>query len=415
MIFRFDKNGRRETMDDFETSLVPFARREALDTIPPSALDARNGASNTNNKPSSSGSLPDRTRPSSKSTFPAAADGSLLDWHVLAIASLASKLTYDPFGSTIRLGNVVENIHCLPTIGHGASFTVKAHDASRLSAADRRRLDDLGISGIVLKRLRHQPSSSTSEDANRLAAILFELRVLTHKPLHTHPNMVKFVGLLWEGDPLGRDLLWPILLMERAEYGSLVQFQQRRFTLRYQTKRDLCADVAAGLDALHACGIVHGDVKNENILVFGHGERGFIAKLADFGCAVLDQSELDERTTALGGTPPWNAPEFRDSKLARASMKATDVYSYGFVVWRVMIDGRDPFESFVFGKAGKLATIESWKEQDEVVEKAIWSLVSQPETDVLAEEVCSVFEATLQAVPSKRDLRLVLQVFDRKA
>jgi len=393
-------------MDDFETSLVPFAR--ALDTIPSSTFDA-NGSDTI--EPSSSGSQSDNTR-SPKTTFPA--NGSLLDWHVLAIASLASKLTYDPFGSTIRLQNVVENIYCLPTIGHGASFTVKAHDASKFSMADKRRLDDLGVSGIVLKRLRHQ-SSSTSDDANRLAAILFELRVLTHKPLHTHQNIVKFIGLLWEGDPLGRDLLWPILLMERAEYGSLVQFQQRRFTLRYQTKRDLCADVAAGLDALHVCGIVHGDVKNENILIFGHRDRGFIAKVADFGCAVLEQRELDERTTALGGTPPWNAPEFRDSKLARASIKATDVYSYGFVVWRVMIDGRDPFESFHFDNVGKLATIAAWKEQDELVEKAIWSLASQPESDVLAEEVCSILEATLQAVPSKRDLKHVLQTFDREA
>jgi serine/threonine protein kinase len=173
--------------------------------------------------------------------------------------------------------------------------------------------------------------------------------------------------------------------------------------------------VAAGLDTLHACGIVHGDVKNENILIFEHHERGFIAKLADFGCAVLDQQELDERTAGLGGTPPWSAPEFRNSKLTRASMKATDVYSYGFVVWRTMIDGRDPFESFEFGPDGRLATIEAWKEQDELIEKAVWSVISQHESDVQTEEVCSIFEATLQTVPSRRDLKLALQIFDREA
>jgi hypothetical protein len=96
-------------------------------------------------------------------------------------------------------------------------------------------------------------------------------------------------------------------------------------------------------------------------------------------------------------------------------MKATDVYSYGFVVWRVMIDGRDPFESFKFGDTGKLATIEAWKLQDELIEKAVWSLVSQPESDVQVEEICAIFEATLQKVPSRRDLKLVLQIFDREA
>jgi serine/threonine protein kinase len=402
-----------QMVDNFETSLVPFAR--APDTIVTSASDeidsAVNDALQTIVKQRPPASQIDNTGVT-KNLFQA--DGSLLDWHVLAIASLASKLTYDKFGQTIRLQNVVENIYCLQTVGHSASFTVKACNTSRFSSEERRRLDELEVSGIVLKRLRHQ-SSSRADDANRLAAILFELRVLTHKPLHKHENIVTFVGLLWEGDPLGRNLLWPILIMERAEYGSLSQFQQRRFTLRYQTKRDLCADVAAGLDALHACGIVHGDVKNENILVFGHRERGFVAKLADFGCAVLDQHELDERTAGLGGTPPWTAPEFRNSKLTRASMKATDVYSYGFLVWRTMIDGRDPFGNFEFDSTGKLATIENWKEKDELIEKAIWSLMLQPETDVQVDEVCSIFEATLQTSPSRRDLKLVLQILDRNA
>ena len=391
------------TVDDFETSLVPFAA-QAPNTILSSAGETLRPTT----QPSSSN---ETSSPHTK--ISSLANGSLIDWHVLAIASLASKLTYGEFGS-IAPRNVVEYIYLLPTIGHGASFSVKAFDTSQFDPQSRRRLDDVGVSAIVFKRLRHHKGTGPSDDANRLAAILFELRVLTHKPLHEHPNIAKFVGLVWEGDPLGRDLVWPILIMEQAEYGSLVQFQQRRFTLRYQTKRDLCADVVAGLEALHACGIVHGDVKNENILIFRHSERGFIAKLADFGCAVLDQSELDERTAALGGTPPWSAPEFRDCKLARESMKATDVYSYGFVVWRVMIDGRDPFEGFDFGGAGKLATIEVWKERDEVVEKAIWSLASQPESDVLVDEVCSILEVTLQKEPSRRNIRFALQIFGRE-
>lgn len=58
-----------------------------------------------------------------------------------------------------------------------------------------------------------------------------------------------------------------------------------------------------------------------------------------------------------------------------------------------MINERDPFEAFDFGGAEKLATIEACKRHDEMVENAIWSLDSEPESDTRVGEVSSVFKA----------------------
>lgn len=87
----------------------------------------------------------------------------------------------------------------------------------------------------------------------------------------------------------------------------------------------MALEVATGIDALHAHGIIHSDIKLENILVFTDNEAH--AKIADFGHSILDTGE--ERTL-LGGTERYAAPEWK----ARATtniLRLTDVYSYGLV------------------------------------------------------------------------------------
>jgi hypothetical protein len=71
-----------------------------------------------------------------------------------------------------------------------------------------------------------------------------------------------------------------------------------------------------------------------------------------------------------------------------------------------MINERDPFKGFEFSGAGKLATIEVWKERDEMVEKAIWSLASESESDVPVNEVCSVWSPWTFAAPSAAKVHL---------
>ncbi|KAK0712620.1 kinase-like domain-containing protein [Lasiosphaeria miniovina] len=120
----------------------------------------------------------------------------------------------------------------------------------------------------------------------------------------------------------------PILGLELAEHGSL------DFVLRclgpgpsVADREHLTVDMALGLRALHSCGIAHGDLKCESMLVFLHPTRRIVAKLADFGGSVL---VADATARPRHHTELWDSPE---SLLGDENIDWTlaDVYAFGLV------------------------------------------------------------------------------------
>jgi tetratricopeptide (TPR) repeat protein len=100
---------------------------------------------------------------------------------------------------------------------------------------------------------------------------------------------------------------------------------------------DLAGQLARGLAAAHAAGIVHRDFKSDNVILVP-GRRGAPrAVITDFGVAVTDDDE--EGVRGFVGTPAYIAPEL--VKGGEAS-DAADIYSYG-VVLHEMLSGRLPF------------------------------------------------------------------------
>ena len=63
--------------------------------------------------------------------------------------------------------------------------------------------------------------------------------------------------------------------------------------------------MAAGLEALHACEIVHGDFKLDNVLIFKHPDRGFLAKLSNFSHSIPIKSASE-----YIGMDEYGPPEF---------------------------------------------------------------------------------------------------------
>lgn len=133
--------------------------------------------------------------------------------------------------------------------------------------------------------------------------------------------------------------------MECSVLGSLKHLQESMDPLPFATKQKLCHDVARGLSALHACGIVHGDMKHENVLIYrNHNPQlellgvVYTAKLADFGGSVMDMGSEDFRRLETS-TWPFQAPEWLNP-LSRDGMKLTDVYSFGLLIWRAFTDGK---------------------------------------------------------------------------
>ena len=105
-------------------------------------------------------------------------------------------------------------------------------------------------------------------------------------------------------------ILWPgqSYWLEYAEYGTLDTLQEDIY-VGPELSRILLLDVAQGLQALHDCNIIHGDVKSENVLVCRHHQRKYVARLSDFGLSVInpDASKHDHRLP--GKTCLWSAPE----------------------------------------------------------------------------------------------------------
>ena len=91
-------------------------------------------------------------------------------------------------------------------------------------------------------------------------------------------------------------------------------------------------EVAQGMCHLHACQIVHGDLKPCNVLVKGSrvDRRGFSVKVSDFGLSKSISSAMMVDTSKWG-TLSFMAPEHFSGHIG----KAADVFSFGVLLWQV--------------------------------------------------------------------------------
>lgn len=168
-----------------------------------------------------------------------------------------------------------------------------------------------------------------------------------------HPNVVSLLGVR----RLGRGSL--ALIMRYVQGHTLRAELQQRGALPLARARAVLDDVGRALAAAHTHGIVHRDVKPENIHVEHGASR---ALLADFGSATPLRDDLHLTVAGMAiGTPGYMAPELIDGAPATP---ASDVYGLGLVAWE-MLAGRLPWEGdslfaiLSFRKQGELADLHS--------------------------------------------------------
>jgi serine/threonine-protein kinase len=155
----------------------------------------------------------------------------------------------------------------------------------------------------------------------------FERESSTLRSLH-HPNIVE---VLDHGTRDGA----PYLVMELVEGPTLQELLRERGRLSEDDARHIGAQVASALDAAHAQGTIHRDLKPGNILITADGT----AKVTDFGIAHLDAMTQLTRTGEVLGTPRYIAPE---QVTGRADARS-DLYALGIVLYELVV-GHPPFD-----------------------------------------------------------------------
>jgi eukaryotic-like serine/threonine-protein kinase len=171
-------------------------------------------------------------------------------------------------------------------------------------------------------------SSRTLADGDSLAndRLISEGRIICQLK---HPN----IGRVFDLDFFEHR---PFLVMEFVRGRSLDQYLRDR-KISWGDIIVLTAQIARALDAAHRLGIVHQDVKPQNIVIDENDEP----KLIDFGMARLNGTGSDERAQPLGGTINYMAPE-----QARAEAKnitgRCDIFALGAVTY-YLITGKPPF------------------------------------------------------------------------
>lgn len=132
----------------------------------------------------------------------------------------------------------------------------------------------------------------------------------------------------------------PFYVMPYIDGESLRQHLDREGALAMADVVSLARDMSEALDAAHDAGIVHRDVKPQNVLL-----RGGHALVADFGIALALEAPADARVTEIGtavGTPMYMSPE---QALGNTDVdRRSDVYSLGCVVYE-MLAGEAPYPS----------------------------------------------------------------------
>jgi serine/threonine-protein kinase len=205
----------------------------------------------------------------------------------------------------------------------GGTYRV-IHELSRGAMGVVYRGEDLGLGRQVAIKVLRSDLASDRDLVDRFRAEAAILASLHHRnlvqvyALGEHSGEVYFVMELVEGQPLSEVLR---STLERREWFPLEAVAQ------------IALEIGDALDAMHALGLIHRDVKPANILLDRERDR---AVLVDVGVAVKAGNQSD-----AAGTPGFAAPE---SFLEQQGGPTTDVYGLAATLY-CLITGRPPFGS----------------------------------------------------------------------
>ncbi|RUS33543.1 kinase-like domain-containing protein [Jimgerdemannia flammicorona] len=239
------------------------------------------------------------------------------------MANNATKIALPNGGSLLEVGSSASNPRCLPkgsvkrsdkNLGHGG-----------FSVIYKGTYDNKTVAIKVI--------NMWYAEANEVHTVVQNELKLLHT-LRESDLVIRLLGYYHDTD----FVVW--IVMEYAENGDLAKFLNKsNLKGLWLAKARICADIAKSVDAVHHCGVTHGDLKASNVLI----DVFLKPKLADFGHSKTFTSIL--RGSLLGQTIRYTAPErlCGDKNMSSEQLVLADIYSFGMIVWQVVTDGRLPY------------------------------------------------------------------------
>ena len=243
-------------------------------------------------------------------------------------------------------------------------------------------------------------------------ALVAEISVLGHKSIRSHRNINRLEGICWDIETES-ERVWPVLVFEKTQYGDLKTLMEHDAGtgLDLRNRLRLCAEIATAVSDLHLNGeqprnysslknvtdakkgIIHGDIKPANVLVFKNDSKQYVAKVADFGYSTWLGGTND--AVLMPRTPHWTAPEWHHRPIHSASAIKMDVYSFGLLcLWLLFYhSGETAHRKFYETLQSGQATL-----------TVAHQLVAEA-TDISDEQRCNLhqlFDLSLATDPAKR-------------
>ncbi|MEX2963042.1 protein kinase [Microbulbifer sp. TYP-18] len=222
---------------------------------------------------------------------------------------------------------------------------------------------------VAIKKLRKDTTSATA--ARRIQS---EAQLLARL---NHPNIVQLYDVLEEGDGVA-------LVMEYVEGCTLRQWM-REHNPGLAQKLQLLIQICRGLAQAHSLGIVHRDLKADNVLITNFG----VAKITDFGIAKSLQGDSDTltREDQVAGTLEAMSPEQLQGQPLDAR---SDLFSLGALAYQLLCDAKP----FARGEGGAVAQAHIMVNQPHTPPR-----VACPE---LPEALAALLDRLLSKLPQRR-------------
>ncbi|MFJ7746990.1 Stk1 family PASTA domain-containing Ser/Thr kinase [Peribacillus sp. NPDC097295] len=143
-----------------------------------------------------------------------------------------------------------------------------------------------------------------------------------------HPNIVSIYDVGEENDIY-------YIVMEYVDGFTLKQYIQKYYPIPVEKSLDIMKQITAAISHAHHNGIIHRDIKPQNILIDNEGT----VKITDFGIALALSATNITQTNAVLGSVHYLSPEQARGGMAN---KKSDIYSLGIVMFEILT-GRLPF------------------------------------------------------------------------